>query len=93
MPMTPAQPRPPMASAPPERHRPPPVVVEQRAPHGPLDLQPAYEPTTTTMLQARRSTRNFVIILVVAAVLAIAIGSVVGYLIVGDDPAVPTKKP
>lgn len=76
---------------PPERHRPPPVIVESRAPQGPLDLQPAYEPTTTTMLQARKSTRNFVVILVVAAVLAIGIGGAVGYLIVGDDPVAPMK--
>jgi hypothetical protein len=75
--------------------RPAPVVVEQRpptvAPSGRLELHPSYEPTTTTMLRARKSMRNFVIIIVVGAIVAIAVGVTVGYLIVGDEP--PSKAP
>ena len=44
------------------------------------------------MLRARKSTRNFVLLLVVAAVVAIVVGVGVGYLIVGDQAATPPAK-
>jgi hypothetical protein len=102
MPFTPA-PQPAMAPYPAQHaHAPaPPLARPVVAPRGaspmsrdpgPLELQPSYEPTTTTMLHARKSTRNFTILVVAAALVAITVGVGVGYLIV-DDRAEPAAKP
>src|SRR5262249_10231683 len=107
-PIASAPPSPVPAAAPPPRAAPPPAFTPASSssrpypaaaparpsppPNAPLDLQPAYEPTTTTMLQARRSHRMFIVLLWVGVLAAIAIGIGVGLWIVSDDPST-TRKP
>ncbi|MBC8073178.1 MAG: hypothetical protein IAG13_32950 [Deltaproteobacteria bacterium] len=58
---------------------------------GPLEISPSYEPTTMTMMAARKSTRNFTLLIVAAALVAIVVGVGVGYVIIDAGAPAPSK--
>jgi hypothetical protein len=58
-----------------------------------MEISPSYEPTTMSIIAARRSSRNFTVLIVVAALVAIVVGVGVGYLIVGGQQSARTAAP